>query len=315
MDKSIRKNEICVIGMPRCDYVFSSTRNCFIAYGFDTSTLEMNILKNLLEERGLVAEEAGGALAPGQSAFCAKICSKIITSQFCIILLNNDVRKGVESPNANVNMEYGLMLGFNKYVIPFQREEQVLPFNVAGLDTVKYTNQNFHEKATAAIDQAILETTQEDILRDSSDQTLRLFLMERDLLISPVDNEGEKNIFNLGDSLGFNLLNSFSGEEYVFFGKFASLRAESIVWRLNKLNAVISGRRSSFPAKIKRGVATSQQLAYANKLFDTLQILVIAASDSDKEKVNKELEKKPLDHTVEVLTLDEVLNEVRFAST
>ena len=84
MDKSIRKNEICVVGLPRCDFVFSSTR----------FSLPMVLIRarswyssDLLEGRGLIVEEAGGTLAPGQSAFCAKICSKIITSQFCIVLL------------------------------------------------------------------------------------------------------------------------------------------------------------------------------------------------------------------------------------
>jgi hypothetical protein len=42
-------------------------------------------------------------------------------------------KKGAEIPNANVTMKYGLMLGFNKYVIPFQRASQQLPFNVSGL--------------------------------------------------------------------------------------------------------------------------------------------------------------------------------------
>lgn len=140
MDKTIRRNEICAIGLPRCDFVFSSTRTCFIAYGFQESPLEMSILRWVLEEKGIQPVEASGALAPAQNAFCAKICSKIITSQFCAVLLNNEESGGREIPNANVNMEYGLMLGFNKYVIPFQRASQKLPFNVAGLDTIKYTN-------------------------------------------------------------------------------------------------------------------------------------------------------------------------------
>ena len=33
MDKTIRRNEICIIGLPRCDVVFFSTRTRFIAYG------------------------------------------------------------------------------------------------------------------------------------------------------------------------------------------------------------------------------------------------------------------------------------------
>ncbi|MBW7942726.1 MAG: hypothetical protein H3C64_10130 [Candidatus Kuenenia stuttgartiensis] len=313
MDKSIRKNEICVVGLPRCDFVFSSTRSCFIAYGFDTSTLEMNILKSLLEERGLIAEEAGGTLAPGQSAFCAKICSKIITSQFCVVLLNHDLRNGVETPNANVNMEYGLMLGFNKYVIPFQREGQHLPFNVAGLDTVKYTNQNFRDKAIIALEQAISETTQESVPRDNSDQIIQLFLMERGLLVSAIDSEGDRNLYRLGDSLGFNLLNTFSGNEYVYFGRFTSLRPESVVWRLRKLNSVVSGRRSSLPGRVAQGLITQELLPFVDRLFETMSIMVIVTSDADKTVITEQLQRQPLDYSVELLTVTEIFNEVKSA--
>ena len=117
MDNRIRRNEVCIIGLPRCDFVFSSTRTCFIAYGFQNSLLEVSVLRRLLEERGIHAEEADSSIAPAQNVFCAKICSKIITAQFCIVLINNDEMEGREIPNANVNMEYGLMLGFNKYVL------------------------------------------------------------------------------------------------------------------------------------------------------------------------------------------------------
>jgi hypothetical protein len=310
MDKSIRKNEICVIGLPRCDFVFSSTRSCFIAYGFDTSALEMNILKSLLEDRGLIVEEAGGTLAPAQSAFCAKICSKIITSQFCAVLLNNDIDNGRESPNANVNMEYGLMLGFNKYVIPFQREGQALPFNVAGLDTVKYTNQNFRTKAIAALEQAITETVQETVTNDSSDQVLQLFLLERGLLFSSLDNDGEKNFFRLGEQLGFNLLNNFSGNDFIYFGRFSSLRPESIVWRVRKLAAVLSGRRGSIPTRVAQGLITQQHLPFVERLFQNLSMLIIVTSDADKRKVAGELAIQPLGYNVEIVTVGEALGEV-----
>jgi hypothetical protein len=64
MDKRIRCNETCIIGLPRCDFVFSSTRNCFIAYGFKESKLETTILKRLLKDRGIETTEAGGITAP-----------------------------------------------------------------------------------------------------------------------------------------------------------------------------------------------------------------------------------------------------------
>lgn len=179
MDNKIRKNEICIIGLPRCDYVFSSTRSCFIGYGFEDSPLEMNILKDILESKGIEAVEAGGKLAPAQSAFCTKICSKIITSQFCIVLLNNREEQNIEIPNANVNMEYGLMLAFNKYVIPFQRKEQKLPFNVAGLDTIKYSNIDFKRLAESAIDDAIEKTKQSIPNEAGIDQILDTFLLTK----------------------------------------------------------------------------------------------------------------------------------------
>jgi hypothetical protein len=49
----------------------------------------------------------------------------------------------ITKPNANVNIEYGQMIGFNKFIIPFQHENFPLPFNVNGLDTIKYNDRNF----------------------------------------------------------------------------------------------------------------------------------------------------------------------------
>ncbi|MCD4768881.1 MAG: hypothetical protein K8R35_01775, partial [Bacteroidales bacterium] len=102
--------------------------------GFNLITLLRGILGMVV-----IICEAGGDIEPAKLAFCTKICSKIISSQFCIVIINDDLKDDTKIPNANVHMEYGLMLGFHKYVIPFQREEEDLAFNVSGLDTVKYT--------------------------------------------------------------------------------------------------------------------------------------------------------------------------------
>src|SRR5262249_27983280 len=150
------------------------------------SPLEVSVLRRLLEDRGIQAEEAGGSIAPGQNVFCAKICSKIITAQFCIVLINNDEIDSREIPNANVNMEYGLMLGFNKYILPFQRASQRLPFNVAGLDTIKYNDRDFERQAAQAIDQAIAATRQDTPPPFNPDQVLEAFLLRRRALITPI---------------------------------------------------------------------------------------------------------------------------------
>src|SRR6516162_10338210 len=154
----------------------------------------MEILRASLAQRRIEAYEAGGVLAPAQQVFCQKICSKVIQSQFCIVLLNNESVGGVQTTNANVYMEYGLMLGFNKYVIPFQHEEYQLPFNVAGLDTVKHNNATFKAKSDAAIDQAISITTRTETGSTVSPD-IGAYLLLQWAIISPVESPGDRALF------------------------------------------------------------------------------------------------------------------------
>jgi hypothetical protein len=170
----------------------------------------MEILRAALAQRRIEAYEAGGALAPAQQVFCQKICSKIIQSQFCIVLLNNENVGSVQTTNANVYMEYGLMLGFNKYIIPFQHEDYQLPFNVSGLDTIKYNNSSFKAKADSAIDQAILTTTHRDT-PPSISPDIGAYLLLRGGIVASIDNPGEKHLFQLGAVCGFNLCVDYSG--------------------------------------------------------------------------------------------------------
>lgn len=306
MDKTIRRNEICSIGQPRCDFVFSSTRTCFIAFGFKESPLEMSVVRKLLEERGIQAEEAGGVLAPAQNAFCAKICSKIITSQFCIVLLNNESKDDVEIPNANVNMEYGLMLGFNKFVIPFQRQSQKLPFNVAGLDTVKYTVQDFERKATSAIEQAIEATQQEQVPPLDLDQFTTAFLLTKKALITPINTEWDKNLLDIGRPLGFNLLNDFSGMHYMYFGNFSALRPEVVLWRLETLKEIIEGRRLSLDARVAAGIVGTDEKDWLDNFLKNLEIWVVVTGEGDKKAVTKILRKSNGVYEVSVYSRDDV---------
>lgn len=310
MDKRIRRNEICVIGLPRCDFVFSSTRSCFIAYGFEESKLEMTIIRNILEKKGIQAIEAGGHTTPGQNAYCAKICSKIIAAQFCIVLLNNDMRDNQESPNANVNMEYGLMLGFNKYVIPFQRESQKLPFNVAGLDTIKYTNNNLEEQATKVIEQAISITQQEDAPSVVSDQQINSFLLKRNLLMSPVDNEGERNLFRLGEPVSFNMLVDFSGMVYTYLGQFAALRSEIVIWRIVKLVEILEGRKKSLAKRMVISGANKEHIYGALHFFNTVKIMIIVTSKKEQVHLENKINPLELNYAVEIVSMEQIEKEL-----
>lgn len=310
VDKTIRKNEFCIIGLPRCDFVFSSTRTCFIAYGFEESPLEMSLLRKLLKERAIEAIEAGASLAPGQNAFCTKICSKIITAQFCAVLLNNEELADREIPNANVNMEYGLMLGFNKYVIPFQRASQKLPFNVAGLDTVKYSDRDFERMAADAIDQAVLATQQAPGATVAPDQNLGTFLLAKRVLWSSVTDPGNKNLYEMGGPLGFNLLHDFSGSTYIYFGNFTMLRPEAVLWRLRMLEEILAGRASALPERLEAGMITPKQISVVSKLLDRVQIWVLVTSEDDKTNVLTGLLNTGSTHPLSAFSLADVAAEL-----
>ena len=245
----------------------------------------MNILQSLLKERGIECYEAGGSFAPAQFAFCTKICSKIIASQFCIVLLNSDLEAGVEKPNANVNMEYGLMLGFNKYIIPFQHNDYALPFNVAGLDTIKYDNSSFSQKAAKAIDQAVIETKQDTSSKVAIGQDVGAYLLLQGAIISPIDAPGDKALFQLGSVCGFNLCIDFEGNSYSYFGNFSTLRPEVIIWRVRKLHEIMTSRFEGAGFKQEHGIITPQQYAALGHLSERLRIWIHCNGDDAKSQI------------------------------
>jgi hypothetical protein len=310
MDISIRKNDHCIIGLPRCDFVFSSTRTCFIAYGFKTSPMEMTILRNILEKNGIQCEEAGGKLAPGQNAFCKKICSKIITSQFCIVLLNHDEKDGQIIPNANVNMEYGLMLGFNKFIIPFQNDKYTLPFNVAALDTLKYTGENLEAKASSAIKEAIESTTQNKQSHQPLDKVIDIFLLSKKLIMVDINDSGEKSIYRFGSPFGFYLLHDFSGMIYHFFGNFTSLRPENIIWRLTMINDLLNERKGSMEKRLELGIIKQEKMKLAEALFSYINFLILVTSDEEKKTIQTAMDKAKFRYPLEIYSITDMNNDI-----
>ncbi len=309
MEKQLKRNESCIIGLPRCDYVFDSNRSCFIAYGFQTSKLEVDILCNILASRNIEAFEAAGFHTPGKNVFCAKICSKIITSQFCIVLLNEDDRDGVSQPNANVHMEYGLMLGMNKYVIPLQRAGTDLTFNVSGFDSIEYTMSNFKEKATQAIDQAIEETKPQITEKNLSNKEIEHFLIAKGFLVCPINDLGHQNIQELGSPLGYDLLVDFSGFKYVYLGVFNHLNPAAIKWKLTKLVQIIMARFANYDEKMKLGIANAAQVQAAKQLIEQMEIWIIVSGPLMINQLNDLL--PSLNFKVQFFTMEDIIKEVK----
>lgn len=226
--------------------------------------------------------EAGGEFAPGQYAFCNKICSKLIISQFCVVLLNSDIVDGVEKPNANVNMEYGLMLGFNKYVIPFQLEGLNLPFNVSGLDTVKYTSSNFNEKAEKAIDQALVDVKQDNLGMVDLSQGIHAYLLLKGAVFCDINNPDNKVLFDMGNVCGFNLCMEFDAIRYMYFGNFANLRADVVINRVKKLFEVWDSRTRGMFYKEQKGIITAQQKDMFFLMYSIFKVVVLVNSEDTK---------------------------------
>lgn len=287
MDSTIRPNSKCVIDLPSCGYVFSSQRSCFIAFGFANSALEMQIISSVLEEKGIEAINAASMSAPGRNVFCHKICSKIITSRFCIALLKGDQTASGYQHNPNVYMELGLMLGFNKYIIPLQKEGTVLPFNISGLDIVFYSDRNLRDVALNAIHRAIEETEiKGSIDSDDLNKRLGLFLFTKNLLLCKIDNSEEKAMYSFGEYLGFNLLISFSGMSYSYFGNFTMLDSVAITWRLRKLIEILNERRSSIPQRIALATMDiAHQANLAEVIFSTMKFIIVVNDDNIKNSL------------------------------
>src|SRR5206468_8864276 len=147
---------------------------------------------------------------PAKLAFCAKICSKIITSQFCIALLNPSTHRDhrdIKIPNPNVHLEYGLMLAFKKRTLPFVREGDDLAFNIRPLDSIVYTNANFKERAERVIDDAILAFTKAGTQPvPSIGEVIYRYMAVRGLWLADVTTDDGAALYRFGSTLGFLLL-------------------------------------------------------------------------------------------------------------
>jgi hypothetical protein len=177
---------------------------------------------------------------------------------------------------------------------------------VAGLDTVKYTPQNFSEKAAKAIDDAIAATSQSNVTPLSPDQVLEAFLLSQRLLVVPINTEGDRNLYELGRPLGFNMLMTFDGMQYVYFGNFTALRPEAVVWRIKTLNEIIAARMSSLPDRVKMGLATPIQVSAIQTVLKALRVWALVTSSDQKKTVLEALANESFPFQTNILAMPEM---------
>lgn len=154
---SLPVNEQCFIRKEhKCGKLFGASKSCFIASPTDDD-LEpiLALMSEKLMKVGIEPIVAVKERAYGQDIFCTKICGKIIESRFCIVILDDTINNGTNIPNPNVYYEYGLMTSLRKHIIPLQKENLELAFNIQSYDTIKYNPKNVASELDRAIKDAI----------------------------------------------------------------------------------------------------------------------------------------------------------------
>ncbi len=283
-------NESCIIGMPECGYAFSSSRMAFIATPADGNhALELDVFENILAEKNFETFIALQNSDPANNLFCTKICSKIIASQFCIVLLNSsshEEHKEIKMPNPNVYFEYGLMLGFKKHILPFLIEGDVLASNIGGFDTIMYNKSRLKEYANREIDKSIRQT------RTISMPTGALFSSRNEkhltytnilgLRVSQLNTDVENYLNKLGNQLGFLLLDGRGG--IVYFGLFEYVPSKKIISLLRSLLQEVDFAKKEFETITKMNM-TEKQVENVYHILNHVRAEVVVSNEVDKKKI------------------------------
>lgn len=159
MNREFSIIERCFVRDKKCERILGGAKIAFIASpDEDDVQLELEILREILKRYDIEPFIAVEFREPGRDIFCEKICGKIIESLFCIVLLNDKILESdALIPNPNVYYEYGLMTSLDKRIIPLQKADQKLAFNIQSLDTIKYTNKTFKKEVEAAIEGILIK--------------------------------------------------------------------------------------------------------------------------------------------------------------
>ena len=301
-----KTNEHCIIGNPYCGHGFSSTRMCFVARPADGEfQLEEDVLRTILTERNYETYVAMREKEPGKFAFCTKICSKIITSHFCIVMLNSSkhaTHPDVRIPNPNVHLEYGLMMGFHKNIIPMQRDSQTLSFNIYPIDTIKYKPDSFKGKAEDAIDDMIMRLSTKEPPGVQTPRNILQYYTLKGLRWSDISVPPYNTMYILGSPMGFNL---FDGrEEFVFFGYFLEYEPRQIMVNVKLLmkNIVATYERA-------KAATPSAEVKAALGILDRICIDVLTPENAPIDKMKDKVDDFQADFhkiTVRFLRLSDI---------
>ncbi|MBM3156982.1 MAG: hypothetical protein FJ004_06820 [Chloroflexi bacterium] len=204
-----------------CGKFLGASKSCFIACP-SSEDIEpiLALIGEKLSKIGIEPVIAIKERAYGQDIFCIKICGKIIESQFCIVILDDTIKRldkntEIGIPNPNVYYEYGLMTALGKHIIPLQKSEQQLAFNIQTHDTIKYMPKNISAELDRALKDAntmTKEGMEEDRYARNTERLVRRSLE----IAGYVNRERDYDWFLYGD-LRDTLFSGYSNPEKKHF--------------------------------------------------------------------------------------------------
>jgi len=315
MKKTIRENEKCFIGMPSCGYGYESAKSCFVACpAHEKYTLKIDVIKDIVEAKQYECHIALKRIDPGNFAFCTKICSKIIQSQFCIVFLDPSLDKNSnEYPNPNVHFEYGMMISQNKHIIPLQDEKYDLAFNISPLDTIKYNDANFKLKIIEAVDNAIARSTESK----SSGQIphgpyILTFYNIYGYQLSDITNGFFKLLYGYGSNLGFFLFENKQDNKYKFVGLFELEDPKKAILHTKLLVDNVISAYKSFVFGISKD--NKEEIKKYEYMIKDVSIDIIVPSFYEKEEILnriKSIASKEYDYLIKVYYRNDIENYVK----
>lgn len=286
METQIRKNEKCFIGMPACGYVYESAKLCFVACpSHEKYTIKIDVIKDLVESLQYECHIALKRIDPGTFAFCTKICSKIIQSQFCIVFLDPSFDiNNTEYPNPNVHFEYGMMVSQKKHIIPLQDERYDLAFNISPLDTIKYNDSNFKSKISDSINYAIKLSSEKKVIGTppQGHEVITFYNLDG-FRLSDININFFKLICEFGAHLGFFLFDNKKFTKYKFIGPFDNADPKIPILHTKIL---IDNITTAYEDLMRGGNKTDEEKKLNfNYLIDSISIDLIISPFFDKSEI------------------------------
>ena len=270
--------------------------------------LELGIIESKCKPHGIEPYIAVDHRVLGKDVFCEKICSQIIESKFCIVLLKHDRVQGQFVPNANVYHEYGLMIGLQKKIIPVIEKESPPSFNIQGIDTIIYTPQNFEKEIERAIKLFMLQSFKSEETPESApipkDFTLAMGLKDLSLVDLYAARDA-KVLFSYGGDLQFYLFENRKERRLCYVGWFLESRTvEDILLNVKVLLKRIESGLAELNYRIEE--VQNQLVKGGGQMLPEMSAFGYSPS---REKENAEKLKAVLNNLELIIYLPETINK------